>query len=255
MTKNRVLAVIGLALLAATPAAAQPAQIGIEQFERWIFQNSNAEQARMTFASKIELEITRIEQATTLLEAQKERIRLAGQGDLKRFYDRVEKVRREFRAMEQGLNQNNVNEVHQLTLPLQAEVRRGLFGPGSLLQKVVAATLDEQQLEIMRLEAERQQKLKMENAVMVYLTQLGRLIPMTAAQRQALLDLALANMKSFNVDDRYANYLVRYRLSMIPIAEFEPIFDEAQLTSLQKNLQQGQALKQMLQQQGALIDD
>jgi len=236
-------------------ASAQPMQIGIEQFERWIFQNSNAQQARVVLEQKIEMEITRIEQATVLEESQKERIRLAGKGDIKRFYDRVDTVCKQFQELEKNLNRNNINEVFQLTQPLQQELNRGLFGRTSLFHKVVASAVNNEQSETMKTEAKRRQRLKMENVAKIFVAQLGRQMPMTAKQRNEVLSIALANLGSFDADERSSLYLVPYRLSELPKETFESIFDETQLKAFNKTLEQGKAMKGFLKQQGLLDDE
>lgn len=245
-----------IVLLMTVPAHGQQVNIGIEQFERWIFQNvSNAEQARLQLASAIELEIARIEQGTPLLEPQKERLRLAGQGDIKRFYDRVEQARQQFREFEGKVDQNNISKLHMLTVPLSQELQKGLFGPKSLFKKVVLTTVNEQQAITMREEEKRQQRVRMENATKVFIAQMGRQIPLTAVQRDSLLKLAMDDLKNVEATGPYASYLMTYRLSELPREKFEAILDDAQMKAFDKSLQRGRAMKATLVQQGLLDDD
>jgi hypothetical protein len=237
----------------ATPAWAQNATIGIEQFDSWIFQgNANQDQAKSTLESRIELEITRIAQTVSLTDDQKERLKLAGNGDIKRFYDRVEKARRQFLSMGEQWEQNRINEAYQLAVPLQQELRKGLFGSDSLLQKVVATTVTEEQSEEMRKETERLMQLRKESAVKVFLAGMGRQIPMTSTQRSKLTELVMQQMTSIGDDDAYTNYLVSYRLSEVPLDDYKDLFDEAQMKAINQSTQQGKAMKAMLEQRGLL---
>lgn len=244
-----------MVLLITVPAQGQQANIGMEQFERWIFQSSNAEQARTTLASAIDLEITRIEQATPLIETQKERLRLAGQGDIKRFYDRVEQARQEFYKLEGKLDQNNLNQIYQLTIPLSRELQQGLFGSKSLLKKVIATTVNEQQAITMREEEKRRRRVRMENAIKVFIAQTGRQMPLTTVQRESLLKLAMDDLKNVEATGPYATYLMTYRLSELPREKFEAIFDDAQMNAFDKTLQRVKAMKATLVQQGLLDDE
>jgi hypothetical protein len=242
-----------LGFLFASQGWAQNATIGIEQFDSWIYQGTaNRDQAKATLESQVELEITRISQTIPLSEDQKERLKLAGYGDIKRFNDRVEKARRQFLAMGEQVEQNRINEAYQLAAPLQQELRKGLFGKNSLLRKVIVTTVDEEQSEKMQLETERQMRLRKESAVKVFLATLGRQLPMTSTQRTKLTELLIENMKSIGSDDVYTNYLVSYRLSEVPREAYEKLFDETQLKAIDQSTQQGKGMKAMLKQQGLL---
>jgi hypothetical protein len=251
-----VLLFVLLVCVLPSPVSAQNATIGIEQFDSWIFQGTaNRDQAKSSLESRIDLEITRITQTVTLTEEQKERMKLAGHGDIKRFYDRVEKARRQFLSMGEQWEQNRINEAYQLAVPLQQELRKGLFGKDSLLQKVVVTTIDNDQAERMRQENERRLQLRKENAVKVFMVNLGRQMPMTSTQRTKLTELLIENMKSIGVDDIYSNYLVSYRLSKIPRDSYQALFDETQLKVIDQSTQTGQALKAMLKQQELINDE
>jgi len=243
-------------LVIVSPATAQNATIGIEQFDSWIFQGVvNRNQARSTLESRIDLEIARISQAVTLTTTQKDRLKLAGYGDVKRFYDRVEKARQQFLALGTQVDQNNINEAYQLALPLQQELRAGLFGQGSLLEKIATTTLDDKQTEIMHHERERRNRLRIESAVKVFIAQLGRQMPMTAVQRTKLTELLVDQMRSIGDDDAYTDFLVAYRLSQVPRNMYAPLFDEQQLKALDQSSLRGKSMKAMLKDQGLLNDE
>ncbi len=235
--------------------AIQPA-ISMEQFDMWIFQGmpDRGKGAREALESQIDLEILRISQTIPLDEAQTSHLKLAGQGDVKRFFDRVEKARRQFLAMQDRLERNNLNEAYQLAAPLQQELTVGLFGPKSLLQKTIASTLNEQQLEAWELEQERTGRLRAERAVKVFIAQMQRQVPMTSAQRAALSELLAAKVKSVRTHDQYTNYLIQYHLSVVPRETYEAVFDKNQMKAIDRSIQQGREMVNMLKQRG-LLDD
>lgn len=233
--------------------AVQPA-IGMEQFDMWIFQGlpGRGKGAREALESRVDLETLRISQAITLDEAQTNHLKLAGRGDVKRFYDRVEKARRQFLTMQDRLERNNLNEAYQLALPLQQELMVGLFGPKSLLQKTIASTLNEQQLEAWEHEQERVGRLRTERAVKLFIAQMQRQVPMTNAQRTAMAELLLAKVKSIRTNDQYTPFLFQYHLSEVPREELESLFDPNQMKAIDRSTQQGRGMVNMLKQRGLL---
>lgn len=245
-----------LGLLCAGSALAQNPAIGIEQFDMWIFQGSpgRGQVARKALDSRVDQEILRISQLITLDDAQTSHLKLAGQGDVKRFFDRVEKARRQFLAIQPRLERNNMNNAFQLAMPLQQELTAGLFGPKSLLQKSIASTLDEQQMEVWQREIERTDRLRAERAVKVFIAKLQRQVPMTSVQRTTLTELLLAEVKPIRNNDQYSTYLIKYHLSEVPRETYEAIFDEIQMKAINQSIRQGRAKKAMLKQRG-LLDD
>jgi hypothetical protein len=244
-----------LVVLGARSAKSQDFQIDMNQFDSWIFSNmQSAENARRLLGDRIEMEIDRITFSTPLRDDQIRKIRFAGKGDIKRFFDDVEIARDEFRTMQAkgDINQNNINDIYQLAMPLQQRISKGLFGKTSLLKKVAQATVDAQQAAEMRARDERLRDLKSKAAMMAFLANLGRQVPMTHAQREKILELMLKNVKISDPANRYVSYLIMFEVSELPRAELNEIFDEAQMVAIEKNCKQGVAMKATLKQMGLL---
>src|SRR6056297_2230411 len=98
--------------LGARTASGQQNVITLQQFDAWIFNRlGDSSSARVSLQARIDLELQRLERAVSLTEPQKSKIRLAGMGDIKRFFDRVKRARQEF--VELGVvQQNDVNEAY-----------------------------------------------------------------------------------------------------------------------------------------------
>jgi hypothetical protein len=222
----------------------------------WIFQGlpGRGTGAREALESRVDMEILRISQAITLDDSQTDHLKLAGHGDIKRFFDRVERARRQFLAIQSRLERNNINEAYQLAAPLQQELTVGLFGPTSLLQKTIASTLDEQQWEAWQQEQERANRLRAERAVKLFIAQTQRQIPMTTEQRTRLAELLVGQAKSIRTNDQYTQYLLQYHLSEVPRGELESLFDPNQMKAIDRSIQQGRAMVNMLKQRGLLND-
>jgi hypothetical protein len=263
---TRVQAVVGCAILFLFPLAIggnsicaqanaqQQMVIGLEQFDAWIFQggNNREQSTREMLDGRVDQELRRIEQVVELDETQTARLKLAGRGDVKRFFDRVETARRKFLEIQPKLERNNVNDAYQLALPLQQELAAGLFGSKSLLQKTISSTLDDQQLEVLQREIERTDRLRAERAIKLTIAQMQRQVPMTADQRSKLSDLLIAKVGGMKTNDQYAQYLIQFRMSEIPRETFTDIFDGEQMKAIDRSIQQGRAMAAMLRQRGML---
>ena len=253
MIASRLFVIVVCHALLVSSLSAQQRGIDLAQFDSWIFRTTRTESAaREVLRSEIELQISRIERTVELKEFQKERIRLAGKGDIKRFFDRVEKARAVFRALGTDFNQNNINEAYQLTVPLQQELSNGLFKEDSLLKKVLSASLNEQQSETIREEAERRAKLQTESSVKMWIAQLGRKVPMTNEQREAFYELACQHVQPIRGNKQYTTYFIAYQMSRLPREKLEAILDEAQWKAVKTTLIQAESWRAMLKQQGML---
>lgn len=245
-------------LLGASPAfspilVAQDFEIGVDQFDSWIFnEHGNADSARKALESRIGLKIRRVEQSLMLNEDQKNHLRLAGQGDIKRFFTRVAHARNKFRDL--ALNQNNVNEAFMLARPLQQELRSGLLEDGSLFAKVLWTTLDSEQRELFKRSEENRRRQQIEAHAKNYVAQLEMQLPMTANQRDQMVTLATAKLTKANPESQYFIHLMHYHMSKLPEEALDEVFDAAQLKVLRRLQARHAGMAPFLRQQG-LLDD
>lgn len=236
-------------------AIAQQPMITMDQFDRWIFNRMSTEdKARESLKSRIDLEIAHLERIASLTEEQKSMIRLAGKGDIKRFFDDVHVARRKF--IELGdVNQNQVNEAYQLASPLAQRLSAGLFGPESLLKKVAATVPGPEQAALIRAREIARRKSQTKVAIKTYVALLGRRMPLSASQREQLINLIEEKVELKNPMSRYSTQVIDYRLSQLPEEPIREIVDENQWDVLEKSFSQAVAMKAMLKQQGELDDD
>ena len=97
-----------------------------ENFEQWVFNNgTNSAQAKTKAETVLRLQIEDLDRICTLTEPQKKKLRLAGQGDLKRFYDLVEEKRRKFKAVQN--DQQKFNEVVHASPPPASAGGKAVF--------------------------------------------------------------------------------------------------------------------------------
>lgn len=251
----RTLVLVVISMLAVAPLArAQPVAIGMDQFDSWMFNRlKNETAARAAFRDRIDLEVEQLANSADLDDRQVAKIRLAGKGDIKRFFDDVNQARRKFLAMG-NLHQNQVNEAYQLAMPLAQRIGRGLFDKDSLLKKVANTTPNPQQTARLRERAEHRQKRQREIAINSYVAMLGRSIPLTSDQRGRLTEHIAESVVMDDPGAPYASQLIAYRLSQGQTKKLQEIFDDNQWKALEATLDRAKGMEAVLKQQG-LIDD
>ena len=117
------------------------------QFDSWVFGNigaANAGVARNKLDSLLTLSVEDLERSCSLTPAQKKKLMLAGRGDIKRFFDHVEEIRKKFEKTRN--DQNQFGNVWQDIQTLQSAFQAGVFGDESIFSKSVRATLSAEQV-------------------------------------------------------------------------------------------------------------
>ncbi len=237
------------------PAAGNPAErdeVNIN-FDQQVFVGlPNAAAGRQRLEIQIKLQLAEIDRACQLTEAQKDRLALAARGDLHRFMEQVESVRRKFDAVKH--DQEKLGQIWQDLQPLQNRQARGLTGQDTLLAKVVGKTLTDGQAKDFDTAQTERRKFRYEAAIGVALHSLEAWVALTKEQRQKLTKLLL-DLPPPRVFGQYDHFLVNYRLSKLPAAKLQPIFDARQWKALQQQLAQAPNMRQHLIEQGYLSGD
>jgi hypothetical protein len=122
-------------------------------FENVVFgRASNAGQAQGRFERLLETKIEVVDRVCRLSDAQKAKLRLAGRGDIERFFDLVERKQEKYRerfVMNDDENQrellNWVIEMARDVQPLRNTLQNSPFGDGSLFSKALKTHLTSEQ--------------------------------------------------------------------------------------------------------------
>ena len=230
--------------------------ITVEQFDQWVFSNTGNEQgARAAMKSRVETEIMKLEsQLLPLSDTQKDKIRLAGSGDIKRFFDDYAEAREKFLAMGE-IGQEKINEAYQLASPLMQRLNQGLFGDDSLLQKVAYSTLTPVQTELVEERRKIVRQRQTDRVFRVFIAQLENTIPITGEQRVKLSELLRNRIKLKKPGSQHSDAVIYLKLSELPEKVFEPIFDEQQITALNALFRHGRGMRAFLIRQGAIDEN
>jgi hypothetical protein len=221
-------------------------------FDQWIFPGcANAAAGRERLESQRKLQFAEIERSCQLNDEQRQRLELAARGDLLRFLEQVESLRRRFEPVKH--DQQKLNEFWREIQPLQARQVRGLTGPDSLLTKVLPRTLTKQQARQFDEAQNERWRFRYEASIALSLHTLESFVALTNEQRQTLAKLLL-ELPPPRVFGQYDNHLINYRLANLPpSAKLQQLFDARQWQSLQQQFAQARAMRQHLLDQGYLL--
>lgn len=105
-----------------------------------------AHRDRRKLNMKLEQAIQSLDESSGLSESQKQKLRLAGRGDIRHFADRVDQLGEALGVLlrDDALFNDDVTRVREIAT-LEKELSAGLFGPGSKFAKATARTMTTEQ--------------------------------------------------------------------------------------------------------------
>ncbi|MEK6261530.1 MAG: hypothetical protein AABP62_23270 [Planctomycetota bacterium] len=220
-------------------------------FDQWIFQgNGNAAAGRARINSHLKLKLDELDRVCVLTETQKLKLTLAARGDMKRFFDQVEELRRKFLAVKN--DQNGFNQIWQEISPLQQKQAAGLFGETSIFAKTVRKTLTDEQQARYRIVLDERRRFRYRATIEVSLTSLGNTVALRHDQHEALLKLMVEETQPPHLFGQYDNYVVMYEMSKLPAPKLKGLLDERQWKLLQQQFNQARGLEAHLVQSGII---
>jgi hypothetical protein len=224
------------------------------QFDQWVFQNWQSAQAARTHLEKLlGLQIDDVDRAGQLTEAQRKKMQLAGGGDIKRFFEQVEVVRRKFLLVRK--DQQKFNEIWQDIQPLQMTISAGLFDDGSLFHKTLRKTLTAQQSIRYEQNQRDRRAFRYQAKVDLAVAMLENAMPLRDEQRQRFTRLLMEETKPPRKSGQYDYYVIMWQASRLPEDKLRPLFDAAQWKVLCQQFTQMRGMEQFLKQNGGLALD
>jgi hypothetical protein len=176
--------------------------------------------------------------AGDLSDEQRFKLELAGRGDVERFLDRFETLKRGWPAG--AVTLDRYTELQREAIPLRTRFQAGLHGRGSLFRKVIPSVLDAGQLaEYRRVLAERNRR-HYEALVRAAVAVIDQKIPLTAEQRRRLTDVTISRTEPPESvgGGSYGYYFVLSRMAEIPESEIKPVFSDVEWKALRTLLEQ-----------------
>ncbi|MSR58158.1 MAG: hypothetical protein EXS05_10835 [Planctomycetaceae bacterium] len=237
----------------ALPQAREVGQVVIDEqnFDQWVYRG-DAEATRRRFEALLRSRVDAAAQAGNLTEGQKEKLELAGRGDMRRFHERVEVLRLRFKSIRHDINA--VQAFLQEIQPLQLAANGDPFGQGSLYARTLRRTLTaDQAAEYARLDLERR-RFRYQARIESVVAMLDNGLAFRDEQRQTIVTLLLENTSPPRQFGQYDQYVVLYQLQRIPDGKLEKILDPDQRQLLQRVMDRFQGIEPFLQQNGLLPD-
>lgn len=222
-----------------------------ENFDQWLYQEfRNAAGGRSRLESLLALRIEAVAQACELSDEQRQKLQLAGRGDIKRFTDRVEELRRKFQAVK--TDQNRIQELLRDMQPYQTTIRNGPFDDSSFFSKTVKNALTADQKS--RLEAAERDRRRFgyQAAIENVITLFDETLALRAQQREALEKLLLEETRPPVHFGPYDIYVVMLQASQLGEEKLKPLLDPPQWKRLQRLLDKARTFEPMLKANGIL---
>jgi hypothetical protein len=223
-----------------------------DQMDQWVFGRlGGSAGARTKLDSSLLLRIDDLDRVCRLSEAQKNKLRLAGRGDIKRFFDRVEALKRKFQQAQNDPNNNIWQEIQ----PLQVELNAGLFGDESIYTKTIRRTLSPDQETRFESLARERTNLRFKATVEWFVAHLDKGLGLTEDQRQRFIELLVHETRAPRKFGQGDYWYLMLRMAGLPEAKLKPIFDAPQWRLLSRQFVQAKAMTQRLKAAGVFADD
>jgi hypothetical protein len=224
-----------------------------EMFDQWVFQQDrNVAGARQRLDSFLALRIEDVDRAAQLTDAQKQKLLLAGKGDMRRFFARFETVKKKFQMVKH--DQQKMQEIWHDISPLQTSLQAGLFHEDSLLVKSLPHTLTAEQLERYDAGIRERRAYRHRAAIELTVASLEQNIPLCADQRRELIALLTKQTKPARRLGLYEHFVLMIQLDRVPEEKLKPLFDPMQWKVVKYKLNKIEQLEDFLRQCGEWPD-
>lgn len=236
-----VLALVA-ALVAAQCAFAQQT-FTAENLDQWVFQRGgmvvgrNGTSGRQTLTSQLQMHIDDIDRVCKLTGPQKDKLRLMGQGDIKRFFDGYEPFRQKFAAM--NLKQNDAEfqekwqDVWQEISPFQMSLQN-MFNADSLYARSLRSTLTSDQRKLKDASDRERAQYRRHAQIELAEATFEQRMPLLEAQREQLLTLFKEMSRPALAANRREYIDAMGDIRRLPEAKVKPVFDEVQWKALKR---------------------
>ncbi|QEH32593.1 hypothetical protein OJF2_10720 [Aquisphaera giovannonii] len=222
-----------------------------DTFDQWVFGESGlGRNGHNKLDTRLLLQVDDVARVCRLSDLQKKKLFLAGKGDIKRFFERVDAKKKDFDKVKN--DQNKVMQMYQDLQAFQAVYNSGTFGDDSLYAKTLKKLLGDEADGRYDKILEEKRRFRLRAKVELVVTQLDQSIGFTHQQREKLIEVILNESEPPERFGQYDYYLVLYLAGRIPEEKLRPILGDQQWKFLERQLAQGRGMEQFLRQQGML---
>lgn len=232
----------------------------LEQFNQLVFNNQvELGGARKQLLNRLQLESDSLQSICQLAEEQKEKLLLAGRGDIHTFVQEYARLHEKFAADLKKQDQQALQNIWSDISPLRNQYNGKIFGQDSFFKKVLGGLLNEEQVALLEQLRREQNQFLYRTAIMQFIQQFDQVAPLTHKKRKKLLDLFEQHTlppKSTTGSNlsHYFSYYLCLQMKGMPEEELRPLFGERAWKSLQQQMMQAKAMERQLQNQGLVPD-
>jgi hypothetical protein len=226
-------------------------QISERNIELWVY--GNDARGPQWLERTLKHKVDEVGRACGLTDLQREKLNLAGQGDIQRFSSRVDEVKAQCKAG--PIRAGEWRQVYAQTQPLRQELLRGLFGKESLFRKTLATTLRPGQLAVCEQADRERRSFRYRARVELVVAQLDAVLGLRDEQRRALVQLVVDKTRpprAFGQSDRF---LVLAQMSRLPDESIRSLLEPQQWRELQKQLESAKRTVRVLKRNGVIFED
>jgi len=201
-------------------------------FESWVFGGMSAENARQRLENTGLQRILLLKQHCELTDEQVSKLELAKRGDIVRFFQEVEAVRKKvgIKTPDRG----KMVELGKVIAPIQGQWNTGLVSSQSLFVSVLQRILSEDQKSKLREVEERRSEEKNRVHAMSMIKMIEHSVPLTDKQRNMLLELVVEQTKETRVGSHLQQYVSIQAATKLSDENLATVLDASQLKSFRQ---------------------
>jgi hypothetical protein len=207
---------------------------------------------RELLEESLQLKINEIGKTFGLSDRDKEKLELAGKGDVGRFIRRVDQLKDKWPPDRAPEAQHNA--LARETWPLANALGQGLFEHDSLFFKALAATLRSDQLARYEQIGHERRRYRYQAHLELVLMQLNSFLGLSNDQRNRLANLIADKTHPIRCPDGLECRVVLAQMSRLPAENLRPLFDASQWRQLQTKLDEARRDSMWLKQWGIVFD-
>ncbi len=200
--------------------------------ESWVFSGQTASAARAQLENAASQRISLIKSKCQLDEVQLDKIELAANGDIARFFRHVDSLREEFKDMKP--DRDNMNEVSKKVAPVQQAWNQGMATSQSLFVGVLKSVLTAEQRAMVSEERDSQLQERRRFQLMNFVKNIEKTIPFSASQREQLMKSVGGFMLSSANNSSYESYMAYVAATKIDPEVLSEFLDAQQIDAFKK---------------------
>ena len=223
----------------------------------------NAEKSRQQCLDRLLLQVSALDEICGLKAEQRRKCEAAAKLDVARAMDEIEAVRQRYSGrtvdLQNPAGQAEWRRFHQDAQAVQAKLQDA-GGETSLLRKVIAGILDEEQRSDWRRESDLRAQYQWRSVVDAGMVPLDVALGLTSEQSEAIRGLLMEKPLRINQakvwmhGNHFPPFVCRYGLAKLDQSKLKALVNERQWKMLGQFIEQGKGMSEHLKQQKMILE-